>query len=381
MSASGRAILPLSVAAQAALDDAVGVLAADNDVIAIDLDEGRGIALTRRARREVLDVAVPEALFTRFSDEGAFTETHFARALPSGDVVSAAILGDTRRIHIEKNPNVPILMLSLFEEGLVDEESALRLMGAIQSGRHVVISGPCAGGRRRLAVALATECAPYLSVARLDARGPSSFLVVPLGDTLMARVQSAAHVGVELLLAVDIDSAPLLELLRSEPRVVVVASVSSPRAPLLDGVDAERATVGFSASGAARVETVRVPKEAAPVVESAARSAPLVGRSSTPPQTITAPYEPLPALAPGPPSGWASRGHDSEPGWELQSIDEPSPFDDVMKSVRERKTYTPRPPPLHPAASKLRGSGGLTLEPPLGDDATPLPPDVDEDPR
>jgi len=380
MSANGRVLAPLSDAAHAALEDVIGDLARDPDVTAIDLDEGRGVTVTRRARREHLDVVVPEGAFRAFAADGAFGAEPFRRGLASGDVVAAARLGETRRIHVERSPKTTVHMLSLFEEGLLDEESALRLMGAIQSGRHVVIGGPCTGGKRRLAVALVSECAPYLSVARLDSRGPTPFLVAPRGDTLLARAQAAADVGIELLLALDVETHELLELLRSEPRLVVVASVASPRAPVVEGVLAECATVGFSPAGAARVSATPIPVTPDPVVEAPVRGA-LSARQTTSASPHAAPFEPLPALAPGPPSGWDSRAHEAEPGWELQSSEEPSPFDDVMKAVRDRKTYTPRPPPLHPAASKLRGSGGLTLEPPSGDDDGAPASDGDEESR
>jgi hypothetical protein len=103
---------------------------------------------------------------------------------------------------------------------------------------------------------------------------------------------------------------------------------------------------------------------------------------------------PLPPLPSGPPAGWAASEPDEDPGWELGrpppaggdapradddaavgSVDPSadtgetrSGFDDVMKQMKDRPTFKPRPPAEHPQARALRGDplGGLTLEPPPG---------------
>jgi len=376
----------LDDALRASLEEHVGALLDDPDVSRIDLDEGRPLVVTRRARREELLALVPEALFAQFEAAGAFSSSSsegFLALLPSGDVVTAARMGETRRVHVARAPRDPVYMRALLEEGAIDDETAQGLMIAIESGRHVVVAGPCASGRTRLAVALATECAPYLSIARVGPSGPRTFARAPDAPTLSALTSRAAAVGVELLLALDVDVTTLRGLLEGDPPVVVVASVRTPRVP--EGLgDVERATVRFSSTGAALV--VR-PSARAVDVEPAPRAPSARSASAA---VVVEPFAPLPTLAPGPPSGWASRAHDAEPGWELSSsegdVDERSAFDDVLARVKDKRApYAPRPPEAHPAARRLRGLGGLSLESPggepLDDDAAREEPTDDDTAR
>lgn len=366
---SRDAVPALDDTLRASLDEHVGALLRDADVSSIDLDEGRPIVVTRRARREELAASIPDALFTAFDAVGAFaahasSDAVFMATLPSGDLVTCARMGESRRVHVARAPSEPVYMRALLEEGAIDDDTAQGLMAAIENGRHVVVAGPCASGRTRLAIALATECAPYLSVARLGAHGPRTLARAPEASSTSTIPAAAAALGVELLLALDVDVPTLRSLLEGDPPVVVVASARTPRVP--DGIgDVERATVRFSSTGAALV--VR-PVARAVEVEPAPRAT--TARAA--PQTVVEGFAPLPTLAPGPPSGWASRAHDAEPGWELSSnegdVDDRSAFDDVLARVKDKRApYAPRPPEAHPAARRLRGLGGLTLESPGGD--------------
>jgi hypothetical protein len=49
----------------------------------------------------------------------------------------------------------------------------------------------------------------------------------------------------------------------------------------------------------------------------------------------------------------------------LSSPPAPGSFDAALQAVAKRPTFAPKAPPLHPQAAALRGTGGLTFEPPL----------------
>jgi hypothetical protein len=77
-----------------------------------------------------------------------------------------------------------------------------------------------------------------------------------------------------------------------------------------------------------------------------------------------------------PPAEWASEDIDDDPGWELgpvgasssatSSPPAPGTFDAALQAVSKRPTFAPKAPPPHPQAAALRGTGGLTFEPPAG---------------
>jgi hypothetical protein len=77
-----------------------------------------------------------------------------------------------------------------------------------------------------------------------------------------------------------------------------------------------------------------------------------------------------------PPAEWASEDIDDDPGWELgpvgasssapSSPPQPGSFDAALQAAAKRPTFAPKAPPLHPQTAALRGTGGLTLEPPGG---------------
>jgi hypothetical protein len=79
------------------------------------------------------------------------------------------------------------------------------------------------------------------------------------------------------------------------------------------------------------------------------------------------------ALGDAPPADWASADADDDPGWELGSLARdgggsvaPGSFDATLATVARRPAFAPRAPTAHPAAHALRGTGGLTFEPPSG---------------
>jgi hypothetical protein len=75
-----------------------------------------------------------------------------------------------------------------------------------------------------------------------------------------------------------------------------------------------------------------------------------------------------------PPADWASADADDDPGWELGNLARSDgetargggAFDAALAAVAKRPAYTPRGPSAHPAMHTLRGTGGLTFEPPPG---------------
>jgi hypothetical protein len=77
-------------------------------------------------------------------------------------------------------------------------------------------------------------------------------------------------------------------------------------------------------------------------------------------------------LGEAPPADWASADAEDDPGWELGSLaaggEPPAPgsFDAALAVAAKRPTYAPRAPAAHPAMHALRGTGGLTFEPPPG---------------
>jgi hypothetical protein len=89
------------------------------------------------------------------------------------------------------------------------------------------------------------------------------------------------------------------------------------------------------------------------------------------------------------PAEWASEDIDDDPGWELGSLSAsssassppPGSFDAALQAVAKRPTFAPKSPPLHPQATALRGTGGLTFEPPLarGEADVATNDDIDDD--
>jgi len=77
-----------------------------------------------------------------------------------------------------------------------------------------------------------------------------------------------------------------------------------------------------------------------------------------------------------PPAEWASEDIDDDPGWELgpvgastsatSSPPQPGTFDAALQAAAKRPTFSPKAPPVHPQTAALRGTGGLTFEPPGG---------------
>jgi len=79
------------------------------------------------------------------------------------------------------------------------------------------------------------------------------------------------------------------------------------------------------------------------------------------------------ALGEAPPADWASADADDDPGWELGSLARDGDgglaagaFDAALAAAAKRPSFAPRAPSPHPAMHALRGTGGLTLEPPSG---------------
>jgi hypothetical protein len=78
------------------------------------------------------------------------------------------------------------------------------------------------------------------------------------------------------------------------------------------------------------------------------------------------------ALGEAPPADWASADAEDDPGWELGSLARDGSdvstgsFDAALAAAAKRPTFSPRAPTAHPAVHALRGTGGLTFEPPNG---------------
>jgi hypothetical protein len=382
----------------AAVAAALGPLVGDKDTSQVDLVEGGLPEIVRRGRRERLSALVEGPLFEIVRESGAATALVKA-ALPGGVHVVAGPLADGR-----------VALSGVLPAG-VDVE----LLAAVLVGHGLIVAGPARAARDRLAVAVAVAACARVRVVAIGPDVPARALPAPVADDVVARARAAVELGADVLFALDLPPASLAALL-TEP--LAVPLVATTPAASMEGLMSRlsglpRAAVGmvavcgFDAEGRPRLVELHgdamapasmasTTSMATPVMATATASlptaptvapapispspspssAPLRATSSSPSAVRQPPHEPIPdapieldAL----PAEWASEDIDDDPGWELGSLGAsssassppPGSFDAALQAVAKRPTFAPKSPPLHPQAAALRGTGGLTFEPPL----------------
>jgi len=407
---------------------ALGPLLADKDIAAIDVVEGGLPDVVRRGRRERLPTLlegplceiVREAIGARAPADGLLDIP-----LPGGASMTAAILSDGRvALRVRRAIAADTALAHLVEEGLVPAGVDAELAQAPLMGLSVVVIGPAQVARARLAVAVARAAAARLRVVALTAPVPAQCMPAPApgddGDVLDLAVR-AARLGADVVCA-DVSLRELVQLTDAVLPVPTILACAAPsvaavrlalaRASL--DVDVAMgalglvAVCGLDAEGRPRLLELHgdagggtaAPPAPAPASMSTS-SLPTPTSSST---TMVEPeYEPAlpreasgystrrtivadeqPGLAEAPPAEWASEDIDDDPGWELGPLTSPpsddaaarsgapsSPpapgsFDAALQAVSKRPGFQPKSPAMHPQAAALRGTGGLTFEPPGG---------------
>jgi hypothetical protein len=398
----------------AAIAAALGPLVGDKDTSQIDLVEGGLPEVVRRGRRERLSALVEGPLFEIVREAGAATALVKA-ALPSGVHVVAGPLADGRvALSVRRAAPTDASLLHLVEEGVVPAGVDVELLAAVLVGHGLVVAGPARAARDRLAVAVAVAAAARVRVVAIGPDVPARAIPAPAADDVVARARAAVELGADVLFALDLSPTSLAALLTEPLAVPLVATthVASMEGLMsrLGGLSRAAAGMvavcGFDADGRPRlVELHGEAMASAAPTEASTPSSVTRGVSSSMPTTPTAAPAPLspsissttppPRAAPSSayaprlppiepaidapitldalPAEWASEDIDDDPGWELGSLDasssssSPSPgsFDAALQAVAKRPTFAPKAPPLHPQAAALRGTGGLTLEPPL----------------
>ncbi|HEY1100527.1 MAG TPA: hypothetical protein VGF99_16420 [Myxococcota bacterium] len=428
-----------------ALVAAVGGLLVDKDVASVDVVEGGLPEVVRRGRRERLHVLVEGPLFQLLRERGATTQVVSLRlSLPSGVVVVfAAPLRDGRiAVSLRRTAPTDVQLTHLVEEGVLPAGVDGELVAAVWQGTGVVVLGPARAARNRVAVGLARAVGTSLRVIALGDDVPAGAWPAPLVDDVVERARIACALGADALFAIDVDAGSAAALATAALPVPLILGVAvSAMEPLLFALgDGERgqqralcglaAVIAWDHDGRPRlvelhgdsdgpagtVDTVNVAVQTAPAP--IATTTPVAFAAPTSPtQSMRAPsVAPLtmPSLTSTPlatsvraddgavPADWASANIDDDPGWELGNLGQaalstpptptttptssspkPGSFDAALKAAASRPQFSPRPPPMHPQASALRGTGGLTLEPPGGavDDGVQHEPGIDEETR
>ncbi|MDP2339720.1 MAG: hypothetical protein Q8O67_02080 [Deltaproteobacteria bacterium] len=368
----------------AAVDAAVSSLLVDKDVTEIAAVEGGLIEVVRRGRRERLQVLVEGELFALLR-ERCGGGPHLAR-LSGGVRLVAAVLVDGRiALSLSKPAPTDARLEHLVEEGVLPAGVDGELLAAVLEGGGVAVIGPARAARARVVVAVARALSPLLRIVSLSEDVPVGCVPGPAGVDVEARAATAVLLGADVLVALDLTPAEACALARAVLPVPVVAAVRCASMAALQsafgelsvrGLFALSAVLGLAPDGRPRlVEIHGAAGEAMP--PSAIAVAPTtttttvepsgaVTRRSDPPSTTTT--IDVPALPDAPPADWASSSADDDPGWELGSMTgEPAPagsFDAALQAASKRPAYTPRPPPAHPQTPFLKGTGGLTLDPP-----------------
>jgi hypothetical protein len=388
---------------QAALASSLGALLADDDAFALQVVAGARVAVTRRGRRELLELDTDElevALLEAGLDDGPLSFT-----LDGGATLAAARLADGRwALSITRRGLRPSSVAAMIESGLLPASEASRLMEAVLAGRSVLVGGPCRWGAQALVAALAEQAGQAMSGMVLADAGLGALPPAPPGSTI-ERTRLAASLGAAFIL-VDGLSRDEIEALDDED-VIVIGTTRISLAALEAHDGRELVVIGFAPDGAPELKAaspsaslLAPPTAAVPVMPAPAASARRVVAALTPaPAALRQPpaavledggdeLPPLKPLPPGPPTEWAVPD-DEGPGWELDDDGLPPAFDgfpgelgaddedggggaafeSILKGNGEgnaRPTFTPRPPVEHPQTRQLKTDplGGMTLEPP-----------------
>jgi hypothetical protein len=402
---------------------ALGALLTDKDVSSVDVVEGGLPEVIRRGRRERMQLLIEGPLFEIVRERLAppagdapsadVTSANATRdtvaaarfALPAHVHLVAAMLHDGRvALRLRRPAPTDVSLAHLVEEGLLPSGVDAELAAAAFGGQGVVVVGPAAAAADRVAVAVVRATSARLRVWSLGDDVPAQTMPPPQGKTIIERARVACALGADALCGVGLTVVELVALLGASLPCPVFASVktSSVRAlstalstalsPVPLDVAGVVVVVAFDTDGIPRVVELHgdtaaaaPPPSAAPrtrgadvhddvlavaadidVVTAPARFEGGASRRGSPPAVVDV----AAGLAEAPPADWASDNIDDDPGWELGPIvDEPAPqgsFDAALQSVAKRPSFHPSPPRPHPQAAALRGTGGLTFEPPPG---------------
>jgi hypothetical protein len=404
-------------ALQQAVQAAVGATLDDKDVTAIDAVEGGLLEVVRRGRRERLQVVVEGPLFALLRERGAELDVVNA-TLAGGARLVAAPLADGRiAVAVHKAAPTDVRFEHLVEEGLLPPGIGEELVAAVLEGQGVAVVGPARTGRVRIAAAVARALASVVRCAALGVDVPAGCRPAPGIAHLVARARTAVALGADVVIGLDLTVREAADLAANTPGAPVVAAIAAPSVPVLVGAAGDKvlpalfpliAVVGFTPDGRPRLLELHggqgtagsapsTPATATTTTATTTTSAVALTATSTGPTTTAQPATaPLPApvsrampaavppvappLLPGdevvlgeaPPADWASADADDDPGWELGSLAAdgeppvPGSFDAALAVAARRPSFTPRSPSAHPSMHALRGTGGLTFEPPPG---------------
>jgi hypothetical protein len=372
--------------------------------------------VVRRGRRERLPSLLEGPLCEVIRDALASQTSGALDVVLYGGVrLVASLLVDGRvALRARRAGAVDVALAHLVEEGLVPLGVDAELTAAPLGGQCVIVLGPAQVARVRLAVAVARACATRLRVVALTAPAPAQCLPAPAtgSDDLVEVAVRAAQLGADAVFA-EVSVRELVRLVDAALPVPVIAACAAPslavvrlafaRANLDPGLAALAlglvAVCGLAADGRPRLLELHGESGAPASPSPSAASPPTPTPAPGPEPRIAAALEPAyeapprevsgfstrrtivadePGLGEAPPAEWASEDIDDDPGWELGPIagptsdGEPPPpaapgsFDAALQAVSKRPTFQPKAPPPHPQAAALRGTGGLTFEPPGG---------------
>jgi hypothetical protein len=395
----------------AAVDDAVGALVADKDVVDVAAVEGGLVEVVRRGKRERLQTLLEGPLFALVRERMGEPARTTSWRLKQRAMLTALPLVDGRvALRVQKAPPSDAQLAHLVEEGVVPGGVDGEFVAAVLEGGGVAFVGPARAAHRRVAVAVARALSPLVRVACLS-DDPIAGCLPPVdvggdvggaGAGAVARARAAVAAGADVVVALGVDVDDAVALCDAALPVPVIASIDVASVAALEARFGARKTralfaivavVGFAPDGRPRlVELHGGVADAAPVPVTAPTS------TSTAPMTMTAPatasmqptsLQPatststaatrpppaallgeVPALGDAPPADWASDNVDDDPGWELGSLADPQKpaapgsFEAALQQQAKRPVFTPRPPPVHPQTASLKGTGGLTFEPP-----------------
>lgn len=396
-----------------AADSALAALLVDRDVTEIASLEGGLLEVIRRGRRERLDAILEGPLFALLRESGAENGVIEMR-LRTGHRMVAGPLADGRvALRVIKGAGVDAARDSLdvlVEEGMLPPGISEELVAAVLEGAGLAVIGPARHGRQRVLLAVARALTGQHSLAAVTEGTPMALQPLSARAPLEHRVEAAASLGADILVALELDVRDAAAIARARPALPLLASVASPSSDALTAsldaagipvgaVFGNVAVIGFGPDGRPRLAELHGPSRSG---AGAPPSEPERGGSvddDDRPARALPPSPPLaaPARAPDaashdrPPGTWASDAPEMDPGWELADAGPPpapGSFDAVLQSQKGRPGFIPRAPREHPQAQKLRGVpdpfGGLTFEPPSGGPDAPSEtadgPD-DEEPR
>ena len=385
------AVVPVPGDVARALSDVVGPLLADRDVTEVQSVEGGLVEVLRRGRRERLETVLEGPLFEILREHGAGAGV-VSFLTGEGHALDACALTDGRvAFSLQKAPPTEVSLKNLLEEGVLPEGVPDELVAAVLQGSGVLFLGPSRTARQRAAVAVGRALTGRLRLGVLASPGIAGALPPPLAASFAERVQRSVRLGVDAVLGLEVSieecawlvghppAVPFIGSVRASSMAALTASLAGAAVEALAGLTA---VLGHGPDGRPRLIELHgaVPDAGVGTASSASGPPRPPPAPSRPPSSAFAPvmHAPsLPALE-SPPVEWGGTQTAEDPGWELSSLSSlsslppgptPSPgsFDAALKAAAQRPVFSPQPPPAHPQTRSLRGTGGLTFEPPGGE--------------